>query len=375
MWLTEPLEITMETATHAVYGGAVLGGGGGGSIEEGLKLARLAVELRPPRLINSDEMDPDSMVVTVAAVGSPAARDQMVRPLDYVEAVLKLQQMTGFVFEGIISNENGGMATVNGWLQSSVLRIPVVDCACNGRAHPTSVMGAMGLDAMEGYISHQVAIGGDPKIGRYVQVSVSASLREASRLVREAAISAGGLVAVARNPVSVGYAEEYGAPGAISMAISVGQALLTANSPQQGAERVANMLRGQVLAQAVISDVELRTEGGYDVGLVRLEGGWELTFWNEYMTLEKDGERLATFPDLIVTLAADELRPLGSAEVTKGREVILLTAPKDELILGEGMRRPELFEPAEKAIGKPLIPYAFAPKRSRRRTRRRSSES
>ncbi len=44
------------------------------------------------------------------------------------------------------------------------------------------------------------------------------------------------------------------------------------------------------------------------MGKVTIDG-FEMTFWNEYMTLEKDGERYATFPDLIMTLDAKTARP------------------------------------------------------------------
>lgn len=93
--------------------------------------------------------------------------------------------------------------------------------------------------------------------------------------------------------------------------------------------------------------------------MVCLDDGLELTFWNEYMTLERAGERIATFPDLITTLAADEARPLSSAGITEGREVFVLHVPRAHLHLGEGMRRPELLRAAEEAVGRPLVPFVF----------------
>jgi DUF917 family protein len=37
---------------------------------------------------------------------------------------------------------------------------------------------------------------------------------------------------------------------------------------------------------------------------------YELTFWNEYMSLKKEGERIGTFPDLLATFDVKQVQPL-----------------------------------------------------------------
>jgi hypothetical protein len=91
---------------------------------------------------------------------------------------------------GLISNECGGTATTNAWLQAASLGLPVVDAPCNGRADPTGMMGSMGLHAQAGYVSQQAAAGRDAGAGRYVEMSVSGSLETTSGLVRQAAVRA-----------------------------------------------------------------------------------------------------------------------------------------------------------------------------------------
>ena len=86
-------------------------------------------------------------------------------------------------------------------------------------------------------------------------------------------------------------------------------------------------------------------------------GDFETTFWNEYMTLESRGERLATFPDLIMTLDAGSGLPVTTAEVKEGQTVILFVVPADRLILGEGMRCMELMEEIEPVVGKKIVEY------------------
>jgi len=353
------LVLTDELVEAAVIGGAVLGGGGGGSMTWGRELARLAVRMGTPRLVDIDDVDDNVTLVTVSAVGAPAATEAMVKPVGYVRAVKLLMEKGDVKADGLITNECGGTAVVNGWLQSALLGIPVVDAPCNGRAHPTGAMGSMGLQTKEGYVSYQAAAGGDPSTGKYLELFVQGNIQQAAALVRQAAVQAGGLVAVARNPIDAGYVKESGAPGAVRQAICLGQAMVAAQ-PKGGkavAEAATKVLGGQIVTTGVVEKVELKTEGGFDSGRVII-GGLELTFWNEYMTLEKkDGTRLGTFPDLIMTLDQATGTPVTTADISEQQKVAVLLVPRSQLRLGAGMRCPELFVPAEQVTGKKLIDY------------------
>jgi hypothetical protein len=328
----------------AAYGGAILGGGGGGSLEEGLRLGRLALDLGRPTLAEIDELADEETIVTVSAVGAPsqAQAEDGVKPTDYARAVRLLHRQLEREIAALLPSEVGGLAALNGTVQSAILGIPVLNAACNGRAHPTGLMGAMGLDRKLGYVSRQVAVSGS------FALYVEGDLQRAAQAVRRAAELAGGLVAVARNPVPLAYVRAHAAVGALSLAVQVGQAFLQAREGPDRVEQVAQVLGGQILAQGRVDNLQLRAEGGFDLGHLRV-GGVELTFCNEYMTLERDGERLATFPDLIVTFEAHTGRPVTSAEVHSGQELLVLVVPKERLKLGAGMRNPELFRDVEAA--------------------------
>lgn len=350
------LKLDMETAHAAVLGGAVLGGGGGGSMVRGREVAELAVRLGEPELVDIDDLPPGAILVTVSAVGAPAAREAHTRPVDYLRAVELLAACGGLRVDGFITNECGGAAMVNGWLQSAVMGLPVVDAPCNGRAHPTGAMGSMGLHAVPGYVSLQSAVGGDAAAGRCVEVFIRGSLERAAGLIRQAAVQAGGLVAVARNPVEARYVKENGAPGAFRRAVDLGRAMLAAGPGPAMLAAAARALGGEEVVRGVVERVELETSGGFDSGRVLLPGH-ELTFWNEYMTLEQGGTRLATFPDLIVTLDVESGLPVSTAEVVQGQQLAVLVVPQANLLLGAGMRHADLLRPIEAVVGKPILPY------------------
>ena len=260
---------------------------------------------------------------------------------------------------GIIANENGAGSGVNGWLQAAMLGLPVVDAPGNGRAHPTGLMGAMGLHRIKGYTSIQAAAGGNPETGRYIEIVVEGAIQTAANLVRYASVQAGGSVAVSRDPLTAQYVKEHGALGATSQAIRVGEAMIRARSqgPQAMITAIASNLSGEVLVQGEVADIRLETIGGYDVGSLTVKGDrlGELSFWNEFMTLEIEGRRLASFPDLMTLLSLQDGIPLSSAEVKRSQGVAVLVVPRTHLILGEGVRLPETLQEAEKAIGKSLL--------------------
>lgn len=352
-------EIDQEWVTNAATGGAVLGGGGGGALDEGVDFGRLAVDYGEPRVRPLDALDDNASVLTVSAVGAPGAADRCVSPQDYVRAVeLVVDQLADrdARVAALMTNEMGGFATVNGLVQSSVTGLPMVDAACNGRAHPTGAMGSMGLSPERESV--QAAVGGDRSTDRHTELVVRASLETAADTVRRAAEDAGGLVAVARNPVSAAYAHENAATGVYERAVSIGRIISNAESGGAAARDIADFLGGTVPITGEVETVSLETTGGFDVGSVSIADA-ELTFWNEYMTVEREGSRLATFPDLITTLDTDTGRPIPTADLQTGQSVAVVTAPADSLSLGAGMTRPELFEPVESAVGKSVIEHAF----------------
>jgi DUF917 family protein len=195
---------------------------------------------------------------------------------------------------------------------------------------------------------------------------VKGQLSSVAKLVRQASVLAGGSVEVARNPVPAAYVKTHGAPGALRQAMELGRAVLECQGRggRAMAEAAARALGGEIVMVGTVVEKRLDLSGGFGVGHVTVKGqnaaAYELVVWNEYMTLEQGGQRLATFPDLISTLSLESGLAVGTGAIKVGDRVAVLSAPKGRLILGAGMRDPALFEDVEMAIGKALVSYAFA---------------
>jgi len=163
---------------------------------------------------------------------------------------------------------------------------------------------------------------------------------------------------VARNPVPTTYVRDNAAVGALSQAVRIGRAYLEHRAGEGRADKVVEALNGTVIVRGRVDAVELTSRGGFDLGEVSV-GDHKLTFWNEYMTLERAGERLATFPDLIMTMEAQSGRPITTAEIHQGQEAIVIMVPRENLNLGAGMKDPRLFRGVEEAIGMEIVTYVF----------------
>ena len=202
----EKMLLDHQAGRWAMLGGCILGGGGGGAAALGEMLLEKLSTLPPLYLTPLDEIDPDATILSVSLVGAPAAKEQFLRAEDMVRTVELFRLNNPDVKLGaIMTNENGYCATVNGWVQAAALGLPLVDAQCNGRAHPTGVMGSMNLHRDPGYITTMTCAGGNPETGRYVEGVFRGTINRTAALVRAASVEAGGVVGVARNPVTAAY--------------------------------------------------------------------------------------------------------------------------------------------------------------------------
>lgn len=352
------MKLTQKHVEAALLGGCFLGGGGGGSMTNGRALGEAALAAGPLELVSLDEVDPDGIAITCSAVGAPASKEAMATPKAALRVIELMKKMDVPKLAGLITNENGGGSTFNGWLPAAMSGLPLIDAPCNSRAHPTGVMGSMALHRDKCYISKQTAAGGNPQTARYIEASFSGSMEYVAALVRQCAVQAGGLVAVARNPVKASYLKGHASPGGITLAIETGTRMMSARprGAQAVVEAAVDFLGGHIVAEATVNSIMLKTEGGFDHGTISADN-CALTFWNEFMTLELDNKRLGTFPDLIMTVDAETGIPVTSAELKKGQKVFVTLVPADNLSLGAGMFCRELLEPIEKIVGKDVVPY------------------
>jgi DUF917 family protein len=165
-------------------------------------------------------------------------------------------------------------------------------------------MGGMGLASQPKISIHQVGMGGLDEDGSQLIVTAEGNIVRTSNVMRQAAVVNGGLIYAARGPLSAAFVKANGAPGAISFQLDLGRAMLDSNGTERIPATVA-FLKGEHLMTGKVTENTVTYSGGFDLGYMTVTDGQRqvrLGVYNEYMTADVDGARVATFPDMIGTL-------------------------------------------------------------------------
>ena len=105
------------------------------------------------------------------------------------------------------------------------------------------------------------------------------------------------------------------------------------------------------------------TEAAFDIGTITIQCDKRdlvLHVMNEYMAVETgDGDRLATFPDVITTLGPDG-RPVSVGHIKEGVELSVFHIAKAHLPLSSSVKDPTVYPVCEAALGIPIARYALA---------------
>ena len=347
--------LTPAALDAALAGGLLLSAGGSGraAAVRNRRLGEAASVRGPIRLVPIDALDPAAEIVIATAVGAPGGAKRLVEPEHSVTAVHMLIEASGCRPAGVIPGHVPGMYA---WLVAAALGIPLVDAACNGRGHPTVKMGSLGLASRDDVSIFQCCA------GTAVRVTAHGSSTVTANVMRAAAIQNEGLVMACRGPLRADFVRRHGALAAIGHQLSLGAAMLAAAPGMARIEAAVRHLQGSVLAVGEVTANTVAYRDGFDVGHVTVrDGNGELALgvYNELMTAERDGARVATFPDLIASLDPQTGDPVAVSELVRGSRVAVVTTSKRNLALGAGVLDPSVYPEVERGMGAEIARYAL----------------
>jgi uncharacterized protein len=350
--------LNRDEVEAALVAGLFLSAGGSGksAVERNRAQARAALDYGGFEFVSLDELDPSALIITATAVGAPGFAKPIISWRDSVEAARLLLEKIARPVAGVICGHVPGF---NAWLVAAALDLKYVDAASNGRGHPTVKMGGMGLASQPKIGIHQVGMGGLDEDGSRLVVTAEGNIVRTSNVMRQAAVVNGGLIYAARGPLPAGFIKANGAPGAISFQLDLGRAMLAAN----GCERVAATaaaLKGEHLMTGEVVENNVAYAGGFDLGHMIVTDGprqVRLGIYNEYMTADVDGRRVATFPDMIGTLDPQSGEPVAISEAPVGADIAIIIAHRSKFPVGKGALDPAVFPEVEEAMAADLRSY------------------
>ena len=327
----------------AIRGGLLLSAGGSGMVSSARHrlLGEDALRRGTVRMVPISELDPEDSILVSTAVGAPGATGARTQPKDAVDAAELLVRSSGCRLRGVIPGHVPGLYA---WTIAAALGIPLVDAATNGRAHPTQKMGGMGLASKPEVMLWQAGSAKD------LQAVVRGNLAKTSNAMRAVAVQNGGLINAVRGPFEARFVREHGASGAITFALELGEAM--------SRRRAVEFLKGAVLVEDEVAENTVVYRDGFDVGTLRV-ADVTLGVYNEFMTAERGGERLATFPDFLGSLDPATGDPLAISELKSGRRVAIVFAPRANIPLGAGVFDRAVYPEVEAAMGVEIARHVF----------------
>lgn len=339
-------EMDAQALEDALVGSSYLGTGGGGSLEEARALiAKDLAEGLKFSSLSVDALSDDDRVACPYGLASLAETSaEMQARLDAIEdkvevpvqaAFETLEEHIGQKFAGVILGEIGPLSLAEGLSISARLGMPALDADTVGRAvpeinqHSVKVAGIpltpIGAATPFG---DKMIVGtlGDPTRAEDILRSISVVSRECG---------------VCDSPITGAQAKQEGTlvTGSLTLARSIGAAVREAKAEGGDAIEAARAAGdGYLLFTGTVAATEWRDEDGFLQGKVTLSGNGEFageTFEtdvkNEHLVARRNGEIVATCPDLISIIDLETSDGIVNPGYTDGQAVAVLGFKCDPL--------------------------------------------
>ncbi|WP_049995931.1 DUF917 domain-containing protein [Halococcus sediminicola] len=333
-------EITTEDIEDLAVGAAVLGTGGGGDPHVGKLMAQQAIkEHGPVELLDPDEVPNDALVIPSAMMGAPTViLEKLPEGREAIRSLERLAEEFEQEVYATMPIECGGMNSTIPFTVAARLGLPLVDADGMGRAFPElhhETWNVYGVDGTPAVISNEK---GDATL---FETEDNESLE---RYARAVTIEMGGASFLCDYPMIGETVAETSIPNTISLGTEIGSAIRDPmdDDPIESFKRVtgeSNYGRAVELFEGKIVDVQRRTEGGFAVGHVDIDGLGDhdgerlrIDIQNENLIARRNGEVLASVPDLIVVLERETGRPVTTESLRYGYRVRVFGIPTPNIM-------------------------------------------
>ncbi|MFT4220415.1 MAG: DUF917 domain-containing protein [Microbacterium sp.] len=320
------MQFTRDDIAPMALGAAVFGAGGGGDsyLAEGVLDAVLR-ERGPVEIIPVDQIARDAPVALLALVGAPHIVSETLVGRPMLDAAIERSTAGQGAPAALVPVEMGGMNALVPLIAAGQLGLPCADADFTGRGVPSLEMTSFLLD--RSYPEVQVLA---DTLGRSIQVQASAGFT-AERLLRPLVDVLGSLAAYTAFPLHGGDLRERALGGTLTRCLEVGRVFLRVPGCETGeADRMlAELGAVRIAAGSVIERLSRPYADGARVS-VTLDSAEHLTridFGNEFHLVSRDGEILATVPDLIVVVDAESWIPLTVEQLGLGQQVTVIALP------------------------------------------------
>lgn len=310
-------------------GASLLGAGGGGDPYVGKLVAIGAVqEHGPVTLLDPDEVPDDALVVPIAMMGAPTIlAEKAVGAGEYQSIYKTVSSFYGKPIHALMPIEAGGVNSMLPIAAAARLGLPLVDVDGMGRAFPELQMVTFTIGG--GSATPMALV--DEKGNSCIFDTVTNKWTE--DLARAVTMACGGSVSVSLYAMEGAFMKKYGVHGIVTRSQMLGSAIRRVKeaSDTTPEEKFLEITEGFRLFKGKISDVLREVRGAFNFGRVVLDGIGEdkgrsasVSFQNENLVAEVDGEILATVPDLICLVDTETFTPVPTDALKYGKRVLVV---------------------------------------------------
>lgn len=331
-------EIQRDELEPLATGAWILGAGGGGNpYLSYVNLRALYDGGARVSLMDPKDLADDDLVAMVAGIGAPlVGQERLPDPKVVARPLLALQDHLKRPFRAVMSGEIGGANGLRALIAGAVTGLPAVDADSMGRAFPEGQMTSFaiaGLPMLTTVLSDVRGI--------EVIIKRAADAKWMERLSRKACAEMGSVASACRAPRTGREVKDHGVLYSTSKTIRIGRVIGEARRRREDAVvALIEAERGVLLFKGKVQDVERRTTEGFLRGTSRLAGldgdrgaMLELAFQNEYAAAWRDGEVVATTPDIICTLDSESGEAVGTEMLRYGQRISVIALPAPEPFL------------------------------------------
>lgn len=333
----EPLDAT--ALEDALVGSSYLGTGGGGSLEEARKLIAddLAAGLTFASLPVSALSDTDRVACPYGLASLADTSEEMQARLDAIEGEAKmpvqaafeaLEKHIGQKFAGVIMGEIGPLSLAEGLSIAARLGVPALDADTVGRAVPEINQHSVKVAGIP-----LTPIGAATPFGDEMIVETLGDPTRAEDILRSIAVVSREC-GVTDSPITGAQAKKAGTlvTESLTLARNIGKAVREAKAgggdPIEAA-RVAG--DGYMLFTGTVRSTQWRDEDGFLQGELVIDGTGDFSgqnfatdVKNEHLVARRNGEVVATCPDLISVIDVASGDGIVNPGYTNGQQVAVL---------------------------------------------------
>ncbi|KAI8676237.1 hypothetical protein NCS56_00511000 [Fusarium sp. Ph1] len=332
-------------------GCAILGCGGGGDVYAShLSVKKLFAAGGSVDVISPNGLPDEGFIPAVAVMGSPSTFSERLPSgeelKNSVNAVLKSQGLGLGHLTAVMSLEIGGSNGMRGIQAALWTGKPLIDGDLMGRAYPNLWQ----VTPNNAGISLAPAAASDGKGNTVVQVQ-SNSNRDIEDVLRAVCVQMGQAAGISLGALTGQQVKQVAVQSSISLAWRLGRAVQLARAEKQDiVDSILATHPGRKILSGKITSVTRHVRGAFTEGSAKIvpfdteaptENEIRITFQNENIRAfrVKDQVTVASVPDLICLLDAEDGRALGTQDYRYGLRVyVVVLVGNSQWTEGEGLR-------------------------------------